>query len=376
MKSSIFQSVGSMQRVLVFSRRAASSLTDSQRRKIAEGPGFDAFVRKPTYLEDSSDTKMNDTSDVPLRKLRTERTRLPDWLKTKIPSAVDGSNYAEIKSSLRDLKLNTVCEEARCPNIGECWGGKKGTATATIMLMGDTCTRGCRFCGVKTDRAPPPVDPLEPINTATAIAKWGLDYVVLTSVNRDDMPDGGSAHFAETVREIKRRNEKILVECLTPDFCGDLESVATVAQSGLNVFAHNVETVEALQKFVRDQRASWDQSIKVLKHAKAVVPSMITKTSIMLGHGETDEEVKKALTDLLIAKVDVVTFGQYMQPTKLHKKVKEYVHPDKFDHWRKVGEEMGFLYVASGPLVRSSYKAGEFFLANELKKRRASEQPT
>ncbi|EPY78009.1 lipoyl synthase, mitochondrial precursor [Camelus ferus] len=213
------------------------------------------------------------------------------------------------------LKFHWVCEEARCPNIGECWGGgEHATATATIMLMGDTCTRGCRFCSVKTARTPPPLDANEPYNTAKAIAEWGLDYVVLTSVDRDDMPDGGAEHFAKTVSYLKERK-------------------------------------------VRDPRASFDQSLRVLKHAKEVRPDVISKTSIMLGLGETDEQVYATMEALREADVDCLTLGQYMQPTKRHLKVEEYITPEKFKYWEKVGNELGFHYTASGPLVRSSYKA-------------------
>lgn len=288
--------------------------------------------------------------------------RLPPWLKTNIPT---GSNFARIRDQLRQLNLHTVCEEARCPNIGECWGGgKHGSATATIMLLGDTCTRGCRFCSVKTSRAPPPPDPSEPVNTATAIATWGLDYVVLTSVDRDDLPDGGSHHFAETVQEIKRQNSNILVECLVPDFRGDLDAVNTIVNSGLDVYAHNIETVESLTPYVRDRRAHYRQSLLVLTAAKEVNPDLITKSSIMLGLGETDEQVQQTLRDLKAAGVDCVTLGQYMQPTKRHLKVVEYITPSKFQQWEEVGNSMGFLYTASGPLVRSSYKAGEFFITS------------
>ena len=296
-----------------------------------------------------------------------ERLRLPPWLKTKVPV---GKNYTRIKDNLRDLGLHTVCEEARCPNIGECWGGREGTATATIMLMGDSCTRGCRFCSVKTSRAPPPLDPDEPVNTAIAVAKWGLDYVVLTSVDRDDLEDGGSAHLAETVRQLKHHNPKLLVEVLSPDFQGDVDDVTTMATSGLDVFAHNLETVASLTKAVRDRRAEYAQSLRVLRDAKLAQPGLVTKTSVMLGLGETDEEVEQTMRDCRAAGVDCITFGQYMQPTKRHMKVVEYVTPEKFDRWQKVGDEMGFLYTASGPLVRSSYKAGEFFLTNILRERR------
>ncbi|GAC77712.1 lipoate synthase [Moesziomyces antarcticus T-34] len=303
---------------------------------------------------------------------RVGEARLPKHLKTKIPT---GANYTRIKSDLRGLGLSTVCEEARCPNIGECWGGSGGkdTATATIMIMGDTCTRGCRFCAVKTSRTPAALDPHEPENTAEAISRWGLGYIVLTSVDRDDLADGGSAHIASTISKIKAKSPKILVEALVPDFSGDRACIEQVAQSGLDVFAHNVETVERTTPSVRDRRAKYRQSLAVLKHAKTVKPDLITKTSIMLGCGEQDAEVEQTLRDLREAEVDVVTFGQYMRPTKRHMKVHEYVQPDMFAHWQKRAEQLGFLYVASGPLVRSSYKAGEFFIENVLKQRKAQQ---
>uniref|UniRef100_W5LHJ8 Lipoyl synthase, mitochondrial n=2 Tax=Astyanax mexicanus TaxID=7994 RepID=W5LHJ8_ASTMX len=307
-----------------------------------------------------------------LKRQKGERLRLPPWLKTEIPI---GKNYNKLKNTLRDLNLHTVCEEARCPNIGECWGGgEHATATATIMLMGDTCTRGCRFCSIKTARNPPPLDPDEPYNTAKAIAAWGLDYVVLTSVDRDDLADGGAEHFAKTVSNLKERSPHILVECLTPDFRGDLSSVETIALSGLDVYAHNVETVRELQRYVRDPRANIDQSLSVLRHAKQVKPGLLTKTSIMLGLGETDTQIHATLKDLRDAGVDCLTLGQYMQPTKRHLKVEEYVTPEKFAYWEKIGQKMGFVYTASGPLVRSSYKAGEFFLKNLLKNRKLEEE--
>ncbi|KAN0100727.1 hypothetical protein V8E55_000711 [Tylopilus felleus] len=301
----------------------------------------------------------------------TKGPRLPDFLKTKIPS---GDSFHKIKKDLRGLNLHTVCEEARCPNIGDCWGGKEGAseeegrraATATIMLMGDTCTRGCRFCSVKTSRTPPPLDPHEPENTAEAISRWGLGYIVLTSVDRDDLVDGGAHHFAETIRKIKQKAPDILVEALTGDFAGSLEQVSVVAKSGLDVYAHNMETVEALTPYVRDRRATFRQSLKVLEHAKKE-GVRITKTSIMLGVGENEDQVMDALRDLRKIDVDVVTFGQYMRPTKRHMKVDRYVEPAEFDRWKRVSEDMGFLYTASGPLVRSSYKAGEYFIENVLK---------
>lgn len=314
---------------------------------------------------------------------KREHVRLPEWLKTEIPVS---AGYNRIKDDLRGLGLHTgkyllmrlnlyganidiaVCEEARCPNISTCWGGSsKSTATATIMLMGDTCTRGCRFCSVKTSRRPPPLDPNEPEKTAEALRRWGLGYVVLTSVDRDDLADGGAAHFAKTISLIKQKAPGILVEALTGDFAGNLDMVSIVAQSGLDVYAHNMETVEDLTPFVRDPRATFRQSLRVLAHAKAVKPTLITKTSLMLGLGETDAQIEATLRELRNTGVDVVTFGQYMRPTKRHMKVAEYVTPEKFDEWGRRAREMGFLYVASGPLVRSSYKAGEAFIENVLR---------
>ncbi|KAL7534646.1 hypothetical protein ACHAXR_006008 [Thalassiosira sp. AJA248-18] len=290
----------------------------------------------------------------------------PSWFHVPAPSADEKSRYQAVKESLSNLSLNTVCEEAQCPNIGECWNG----GTGTIMLLGDTCTRGCMFCAVKTDGKPPEPDPFEPFKTAEAVTKWGVDYIVLTSVDRDDIPDGGAQHFATTVELLKHKKPSILAECLVSDFQGDPESVATLAKSGLDVYAHNVETVERLQTYVRDKRASYWQSIGTLEHAKKVQPDLYTKTSLMLGLGESDEEVIQTMKDLRSVDVDVVTFGQYLRPTENHLSVVEYVTPEKFEYFKKVGEELGFKYVASGPLVRSSYKAGEFYLTHMINKER------
>jgi len=334
------------------------------RERLSTGPGFQDFVQNPSYTQEQwqeYDGKLK------REKGDDKRLRLPPWLKKEIPI---GKNFNKIKTQLRELKLATVCEEARCPNIGECWGGgEHGTQTATIMLMGDTCTRGCRFCSVKTARNPLPLDPNEPKNTATAIASWGLDYIVLTSVDRDDLPDGGSNHIAECIREIKKQNPRIFVECLAPDFRGDVDCVKTIAQSGLDVYAHNIETVEKLTPFVRDRRAAYRQTLNVLAEVKRINPNLITKSSIMLGLGETDEEIEQTMNDLRSVGVDCLTLGQYMQPTTRHLKVIEYVPPSKFQHWETKGNELGFLYTASGPLVRSSYKAGEFFITSILKNR-------
>mmetsp|Transcript_9457 Transcript_9457/g.22258 ORF Transcript_9457/g.22258 Transcript_9457/m.22258 type:complete len:434 (-) Transcript_9457:81-1382(-) len=298
---------------------------------------------------------------------RSGRTR-PDWFRVPAPPPpTSDTKYTQLKEGLRELKLNTVCEEAQCPNIGECWNG----GTGTIMLLGDTCTRACRFCAVKTSSTPAAADESEPFNTAKAIAEWGLDYVVLTSVDRDDMPDGGAAHFALTVDFIKVWNPSILVECLVSDFAGDLAAVESLAASGLDVYAHNIETVERLQNKVRDLRAGYQQSLVTLKHAKSIRPNLVTKSSIMLGVGEKDEEVFQAMRDLRAAGVEILTFGQYLRPSRKHMRVYEYVPLEKYEFWKKEGEALGFAYVASGPMVRSSYKAGEFFIAAMVNERRA-----
>jgi lipoic acid synthetase len=294
----------------------------------------------------------------------------PEWMKrAPVPG---GERYTEIKKKLRELKLHTVCEEAKCPNLGECWGGGDGhTATATIMLMGDTCTRACRFCAVKTGRSPPPLDRDEPVNVASAIAEWGLDYVVLTSVDRDDLADQGSGHFAQTIVNLKQRAPHMLVEALVPDFRGDVDCVQRVVESKLDVYAHNVETVPSQQDTVRDRRANWEQSVSTLVAAKRLARQlghsrMLTKTSFMLGVGEQPGEVKEALQLLRAADVDVVTFGQYMRPTKGHMPVTEFVTPAAFQQWEDMAMAMGFKYAAGGPMVRSSYRAGEFFIKHML----------
>jgi lipoic acid synthetase len=287
-----------------------------------------------------------------------DRPRKPDWLKMRPPS---GERFTEIKSTLRDHDLNTVCEEANCPNLGDCWSGRNGPGTATFMLMGDRCSRGCNFCDVETGGMEP-LDPDEPANVASAVAEIGLDYVVLTSVDRDDLPDQGAGHFAETIREIKERDPSILVEVLVPDFQGEERLVRKIIDAGPDVIAHNVETVERLQWPVRDRRAGYEQSLSVLEQVHEE-SDVYTKTSLMLGVGEYDHEVYRTLSDLREVGCDIVTFGQYLQPSRSHLEVFDYVHPDKFETWREVAEaEFGFRYCASGPMVRSSFKAGEFFV--------------
>lgn len=291
----------------------------------------------------------------------------PSWLKVRAPS---GENYARIKNLLGELKLATVCQEAKCPNMGECWSG----GTATFMLMGEVCTRGCRFCNVKTGNPKGVIDPFEPEKVAYSISQMDLEYVVITSVDRDDLEDQGSNHFARTVATIKKLAPNLIVEILTPDFKGDRECVNTIVDAKPDVFAHNVETVERLTPSVRDPRATYRQSLRVLEMVKEQDPTRYTKSSLMLGLGETDEELMQALRDLRAVGCDVVTFGQYLQPTKRHLKVVEYVTPEKFEFWQKTAEEMGFLYVASGPLVRSSYRAGEFFMKGIINRQRRAEQ--
>lgn len=296
----------------------------------------------------------------------SEITKRPEWLKVRVPNS---KSYHDIRGMLKDLNLATVCQEALCPNIEECWGG----GTATFMLMGDTCTRACRFCAVKTGNPKGVLDEDEPEKVGYAISQMKLDYVVLTSVDRDDLDDLGSGHFAKTIATIKQHNPKMIVECLTPDFGSEKEFIKKVIDSGPEVFAHNIETVERLTPTVRDRRSQYRPSLETLRLAKEINPKQYTKTSIMLGLGERDGEVIQSLHDLREVGCDVVTFGQYLAPTARHKKflpVLEYVHPDKFQMFQEEAERLGFMYVASGPLVRSSYKAGEYFMKGTIEKDR------
>ncbi|OGS49377.1 MAG: lipoyl synthase [Euryarchaeota archaeon RBG_16_68_13] len=291
--------------------------------------------------------------------------RRPEWLRVRPPS---GPSYARIKGLLRSLELHTVCEEAHCPNVAECWGG----GTATIMLMGWVCTRGCRFCAVTSGNPRGVLDPEEPGKVAEAIGDLDLRYVVLTSVDRDDLPDGGAGHFARTVRAVKALRPEILVEALIPDFQGDLEAVRAVVESGVDVLAHNVETVERLQASVRDPRATYGQSLSVLRAAKEMRDGLYTKSSLMLGLGETRAEVRETMADLRRTDVDVLTLGQYLRPSAWHIPVREFVKLETFEACREEAEAMGFLYVAAGPLVRSSYRAGELFMENAMSGRAAA----
>ena len=284
--------------------------------------------------------------------------RKPSWLRVGVPG---GQRYQQVKETLRTRRLHTVCEEAHCPNVGECWGG----GTATVMLMGDVCTRGCRFCHVKTAARPPPLDPDEPRLLAEAIRGLGLDYIVVTSVDRDDVADGGASHFAEAIRRLKEI-PGLLVEVLTPDFQGDEEAVRTVGRAAPDVFANNIETVRRLTPGVRDPRAGYDQTLAVLDRMRREFPRVVTKSSIMVGLGEADDEIEETMRDLRAVGVGILTLGQYLRPSAWHLPVVEFVTPERFEAWRERGLALGFRYVASGPLVRSSYRAAELFLRGEI----------
>jgi lipoic acid synthetase len=282
----------------------------------------------------------------------------PEWLKILPPT----EKFRDIKLVLREHNLHTVCEEAHCPNTPECWSG----GTATFMVLGDTCTRGCKFCAVKTAFPAKPPDKNEPENLANAISKLNLDYVVITSVDRDDLGDQGAGHFAACIRSIREKTPWIKIEVLIPDFRGNKELINKIIEAVPDVIAHNVETVEGLQRKVRDPRAGYKQSLSVLRYVKETAPKIYTKSSIMLGLGEKDDEVIDTMKDLRSIGVDILTIGQYLQPSQLHLIVTEYVHPDKFAWFKEKAEDLGFLYVASGPFVRSSYRAGELFIKNIL----------
>ncbi|MEE4331523.1 MAG: lipoyl synthase, partial [Wenzhouxiangella sp.] len=283
--------------------------------------------------------------------------RKPSWLRARLPS---GGKYEQVKRNVKTHRLATVCEESKCPNIGECWTN----GVATIMLMGDVCTRACRFCSVDTGNPRGWLDPEEPANSAESVRLMDLKYVVLTSVDRDDLPDGGAGHYADCIRAIKQVNPDTAVEALTPDFQGRLHDVEVVVDSGLDVFAQNVETVRRLTHPVRDPRAGYEQTLNVLAHAKTYRPAVLTKTSLMLGLGETFDEVIETMDDLRAIGVDILTFGQYLRPTVNHLPVDRFVPPEEFRRLREIGLEKGFLEVVSGPLVRSSYRADRVFEKN------------
>jgi lipoic acid synthetase len=285
--------------------------------------------------------------------------RKPPWLRVR---AGGGARFEAVRRTVHEHNLATVCEESHCPNIGECWSH----GTATIMLMGSVCTRACRFCAVDTGNPGGRLDAGEPAAAAESVALMGLKYVVLTSVDRDDLADGGAAHYAACIRAIRRRNPSTAVEALTPDFAGDLQAIETVVDAGVAVFAQNVETVERLTQPVRDPRAGYAQTLQVLEHAKHHRPAVLTKSSLMVGLGETTVELEQAMADLRDSGVDIVTLGQYLRPTLNHLPVARWVHPDEFAALREFGLGLGFLEVAAGPLVRSSYRADRILERNNL----------
>jgi lipoic acid synthetase len=283
----------------------------------------------------------------------------PKWLRARMPA---GARFASVRQTVREHRLSTVCEESMCPNIGECWNH----GTATIMVLGSVCTRACRFCAVDTGNPRGWLDREEPRNTAKAVRLMNLNYVVITSVDRDDLPDGGAAHYAACVHAIKKLNPHTAVEALTPDFNGVLSDVEKVLDSGLEVFAQNVETVRRLTHPVRDPRAGYEQTIDVLAHAKKYRPDVLTKTSLMLGLGERDHEIGETMDDLRNAGVDILTLGQYLRPTPNHLAIERYVSPDEFDAYRQEGLKKGFVEVVAGPLVRSSYRAERVLQKNNV----------
>ncbi len=288
-----------------------------------------------------------------------EHQRKPDWLRVRVNSS---PKFEQVRGIVHEHRLATVCEEAKCPNMSECWSA----GTATIMLMGDVCTRACRFCSVNTGNPRGWLDAEEPANTARAVSLMGLKYVVLTSVNRDDLADGGAGHYAAVVRAVKADNPETAVEALTPDFLGDFAAVETLLDSGIEVFAQNVETVERLTHPVRDPRAGYQQTLDVLAHGKRYRPDVITKTSLMLGLGESDDEIIRCMDDLRAHEIDVLTLGQYLQPTRNHHPIDRYVHPDEFERYREWGLERGFMEVVSGSFVRSSYRAERVLERNNV----------
>jgi len=283
----------------------------------------------------------------------------PKWLRARMPS---GKGYSNVRDIVHQHRLSTVCEESMCPNIGECWNA----GTATIMVLGSVCTRACRFCAVDTGNPKGWLDVEEPANTGRAVQLMGLEYVVITSVDRDDLPDGGAAHYAACVREIKKRNPNTAVEALTPDFNGVQAHVEIVVESGLDVFAQNIETVKRLTHPVRDPRAGYRQTLDVLRHAKRHRPDVLTKTSLMLGLGERDSEILQTMDDLREADVDILTLGQYLRPTPNHLAVERYVTPAEFEAYRTEGLERGFVEVVAGPMVRSSYRAEQVLQKNNV----------
>lgn len=324
-------------------------MSDSSRSRIASGS---KFRNEHGFSAIKDGIKKSANATVPVE-------RKPRWLRARMPG---GERFEAVKRNVREHRLSTVCQESHCPNIGECWNN----GTATIMVMGSVCTRACRFCAVDTGNPGGWLDSEEPENTARSVELMGLRYIVLTSVDRDDLPDGGAAHYAACVSAIKARTPHVAVEALTPDFDAVMTDVERVVDSGLDVFAQNVETVKRLTHKVRDPRAGYEKTLSVLAHAKRYRPDVLTKTSLMLGLGETEAEILETMDDLLAIGVDILTLGQYLRPTPNHLPVERYVTPEEFNRYRDIGLEKGFMEVPSGPMVRSSYRADRVFEKNNL----------
>lgn len=305
-------------------------------------------------------------SDVYVSIKNLMQSTKPKWLKIRAPQANSAQmqRFTHLRKRVKERKLHTVCEEAHCPNMAECWG----EGTATFMVMGDTCTRACKFCNVKTGFPNKEIDPFEPLSLGKAIKEMDLNYAVITSVDRDDLQDEGAGHFAQCIRAIEHHSPQTIVEVLIPDFRGKTEHIDTIIQAKPRVIAQNIETVKRLTKKVRDMRAGYEQTLNILKYIKETSPETYTKSSIIVGLGETEQEVIETMQDLRDNKVDFLTIGQYLQPSEKHFPLAEYVTPKQFKKYETIGLEMGFLYAFSGPMVRSSYKAGEYFFLKNIEK--------
>ena len=294
----------------------------------------------------------------PALRPKPKRERLPSWFRTSLPSGEQQAIFNKTKAAVKDNTLHTVCQEARCPNIHDCWA----SGDATFMIAGQECTRGCRFCAVGTIKTPPPLDPEEPANLASAVSTMGLKHAVITVVNRDDLADSGASHYKACLQAVREKSSEVTLELLCSDLAGDKDALSMLLDGlELEVFAHNVECVPRLDRTVRDARASFDTSLMILREAKRLRPDIITKSSLMVGLGETDEEITEALVLLREANVDLVTIGQYLAPSDRHHPVIRFPEPEMFDTWADEAEELGFLGCASGPLVRSSYRAGRLY---------------
>ena len=326
--------------------------TENKHQKKTIIPNGEKYITSEGFSAIKNGIK-NNGSDVGTKVLK------PHWLRAKFPA---GIGFSFVRQTVKNHKLSTVCEESMCPNIGECWNH----GTATFMIMGSVCTRACRFCAVDTGNPNGWLDKKEPSNIAQAVKLMKLSYVVITSVDRDDLDDGGAKHFFDCIHSIKKENSSVGVEALTPDFGGVTSNIKIVLESGLDVFAQNIETVERLTHFVRDPRAGYQQTINVLTYAKQYKPNILTKTSLMLGLGETHSEIIQTMDDLRDANVDVLTIGQYLSPTKNHLKIERFVPPDEFENYRQEGLKRGFLEVVAGPLVRSSYRADKVLHKNNV----------